>query len=167
MAFRPPAPNVRLRHAALPYAIGVLCLSQFGCNKVTSDSIELWKTTEKGPGKLSEAVADRATPPGLRAEAAAALVDIGKADEVEAALAAMPAGERWEVMKTLLPLYVTAMKVPSPEKALTFRDALFSLRALGQAEDQSRIDAALMPGIEAGTSKWACSQWTPFGGERS
>ena len=27
-----------------------------GCNKPTSDSIQLWKTTEKGPGKLADAL---------------------------------------------------------------------------------------------------------------
>jgi len=49
-----------------------------GCNKPTSDSIQLWKTTEKGPEKLHDALADHSVPAKLRAEAAVAMVDIGR-----------------------------------------------------------------------------------------
>ncbi|MES1165380.1 MAG: hypothetical protein ABUR63_06480 [Verrucomicrobiota bacterium] len=121
------------------------------CSKPTSDNIQLWKTTEKGPTKLADALADRSTEPKLRAEAAVALLEIGKGEQVDAALGAMPANERWEVLKTLLPLYIAGMsstKDSAPEKSLSFRDALFSLRALAPAEDQARIDATLLPGIE-------------------
>ena len=121
-----------------------------GCDKASSENIQLWKTTEKGPGKLANVLGDRGTESRLRAEAAGALVEIGKADEVEATLAAMPAGERWDVFKALLPLYMNGMKEPEPTKALVYRDALFSVRALAQPEDQARIDAALLPGIEQG-----------------
>jgi len=150
MGFPQPGPRQPKRHAVwVAIVLGVTAAA--GCNKPSSENIQLWKTTEKGPGKLADVLADRTVEPKLRAEAAAALVDIGKADQVEATLTAMPANERWEVLKTLLPLYMSSMaatKDSAPEKALTYRDALFSLRALGQAEDQSRIDAALMPGIE-------------------
>jgi hypothetical protein len=151
MAFRPPAPIPRIRRAVRFLLIAAVCGSSGGCGKPTSDDIQLWKTTEKGPAKLVAALGDHATDPRLRAEAAVALVDIGKADEVDVALAAAPANERWEVIKALVPLYIAAIgarKDSAPEKALAFRDALFSLRASGQAEDQARIDAALMPGIE-------------------
>lgn len=152
MAFRRPEPRRSPLCAARLVAVLVAAASlALGCNKPTSENIQLWKTTEKGPGKLAETLSNRATEPRLRAEAAVALVDIGKADEVEATLQAMPANERWEVMRTLVPLYLSSMASTSesaPEKALAFRDALFSLRAMGQAEDQARIDAALMPGIE-------------------
>lgn len=125
--------------AAAPFA---------GCEKPTAENIQVWKTTEKGPGKLSEALRDRGIDAKLRAQAAMALVDIGKADEVEAALAAMPAAERFDVVRALIPLYVSAMGT-TPEKALSARDALFSLRVLASPEDQAQIDAALMPTIEA------------------
>jgi HEAT repeat protein len=152
MAFPPSAPIDRhCRASWLLGAIGLCCLVQVGCDKPTSENIQLWKTTEKGPGKLVDALANRSTEPKLRAEAAVALLDIGKGDDVDAALAAMPANERWEVFKTLIPLYVTNMtatKDAAPQKSLMFRDALFSLRGLGPPEDQTRIDAALMPDIE-------------------
>src|SRR5882672_1319879 len=44
------------------------------CNKPSSDNIQLWKTTEKGPERLRETLADHGTPPRLRAEAAVAMV---------------------------------------------------------------------------------------------
>jgi hypothetical protein len=122
-----------------------------GCDKVTTDNIQLWKTTEKGPGKLADALRDRSVDAKLRAQAAAALVDIGKSDDVEAALAAMPASERWDVVRAVMPIYVADMAAgaSSPEKSLAARDALFSLRALASAEDQAQIDAALLPGLES------------------
>jgi len=128
--------------AAAPFA---------GCEKPTAENIQVWKTTEKGPGKLAEALRDRGVDPKLRAQAAMALVDIGKSDDVEAALAAMPASERFDVVRALIPMYVAAMGTAgaTSEKALAARDALFSLRALASPEDQAQIDAALMPGIEA------------------
>ncbi len=150
MIFRPLPPFCRVCFAGWLITIAAI-LPQLACSKPTSDNIQLWKSTEKGPGKLADALSDRATEPKLRAEAAVALLEIGKADQVDAALASMPANERWEVFKTLLPLYMTNMaanKDSAPEKYLGFRDALFSLRAWGQAEDQARIDAALVPGIE-------------------
>ncbi|HEY4394639.1 MAG TPA: hypothetical protein VGP64_11275, partial [Polyangia bacterium] len=123
-------------------------LMTVGCDKVTTDNIQLWKTTEKGPGKLSDALRDRSVDAKLRAEAAAALIDIGKSEEEEAALAALPANDRWDVVRAAIPLYVGQMTDPSPEKSLAARDALFSLRALASAEDQVRIDGALLPGLE-------------------
>jgi len=41
------------------------------------------------------------------------------------------------------------MKDPAPEKSLAYRDALFSLRLVAAPDDQKRIDAALLPALEA------------------
>jgi hypothetical protein len=127
----------------------LLTLAASACGKPTSDSIQVWKTTEKGPGRLHDAVADHSVPPRLRAEAAAALVDIGHADEVDALLPQLSADDRAEITKSLAPMYEVAMKDPSPEKALANRDALFSLRQYSLPSDQKQIDAALLPAIEA------------------
>jgi len=138
-----------LSAALLSFALLGLAGASGGCEKPTPDNIRLWKTTEKGPVKLADTLRDRSLGASLRAEAAAALVDIGKSDEVEATLAAMPANERWDLMKPLVPVYVSAMNGgSSPENELTYRDALFSLRGLANSEDQARIDTALLPGIE-------------------
>ena len=79
------------------------CSPLGGCNKPTSDNIQLWKTTEKGPEKLRDALADHGVAPRLRAEAAIAMVDIGRAEEVDTVLAALPADDRAEIAKTLVP----------------------------------------------------------------
>jgi hypothetical protein len=119
------------------------------CSRPTSDNIQLWKTTEKGPERLHDALLDRGVAPALRAEAAVALVDIGRAEEVDTALAKIPVDDRAEISKTLEPAYETAMKDPSPERALAYRDALYSLRQVATAEDRRRIDAAMLPALEA------------------
>jgi HEAT repeat protein len=119
-----------------------------GCNKPSSDNIQLWKTTEKGPEKLHETLADHGTPPRLRAEAAVALVDIGRAEEVDTTFQALSSDDRAEIFKALEPLYEVGMKDPAPDKALEARDGLYSLRQFVTPDDQKRIDAALLPALE-------------------
>jgi hypothetical protein len=126
-----------------------LVLAFGACNKPSSDNIQLWKTTEKGPEKLHEALADHGTPPRLRAEAAAALVDIGRAEEVDTTFQSLPPEDRAEIARSLEPLYEVAMKDPSPDKALEARDGLYSLRQFVAPDEQKRIDAALLPALEA------------------
>jgi hypothetical protein len=130
----------------LVVALGATVLGA-ACAKPTSENIQLWKTTQKGPDRLQEALADSSVAPRLRAEAAVALVDIGRADEVDAVMAKIPVGDRAEILKTLIPTDEVAMKDPSPDKALAARDALFSVRADATPEDQKRIDEALLPAI--------------------
>jgi len=124
-----------------------------GCNKHTSDSIQLWKTTEKGPERLHDALADHGVPPKLRAEAAVAMVDIGRGEEVDTVIAQLPADDRADIAKTLMPAYEAAMSTPAEgpagaAKSLEYRDALFSLRQSVPADEQKRIDAVLLPAIE-------------------
>jgi HEAT repeat protein len=126
----------------------VFALVAASCEGVTSDRIQQWKSTQKGPGKLQDALKDSSLSPKLRAEAAAALVDIGMADEVEQAMAAVPADHRWEILKTLVPIYVAQMKTAELTKARTARDALFGVRAYAPPEEQKQIDAVLLPSIE-------------------
>jgi hypothetical protein len=127
----------------------LVATSALGCTRVTSENIAVWKTTEKGPEKLHDAFADHSVAPKLRAEAAVALIDLGRSGEVDTILAGMTADDKAEISKTLEPAYEAAMKDPAPEKALAYRDALFSLRQVSSAEDQKRIDAALLPALEA------------------
>jgi hypothetical protein len=143
----------RLPHRRSQWAWLLALVIPVACsNRVTSENIALWKTTEKGPDKLHEALADHAVPPKLRAEAAVALVDIGRAGEVDTVLAAAPADDRAEIAKSLEPAYEAAMKSShdaSPDKSLAYRDALFSLRREAPLDEQKRIDAALLPALEA------------------
>jgi hypothetical protein len=129
--------------------LGALLGLGAGCNNVSSDNIQLWKTTQKGPEKLRETLSDHGVPARLRAEAAVALVDIGQAEVIDTTFSAMPADDRAEIAKTFQPLCEVAMKDPSPDKALAYRDALYSLRQFTPPDDQKRIDAALLPALEA------------------
>ena len=143
----------RLGRGSLPrscqslWALAVLALA---CSsRASSENIALWKTTEKGPERLHDALADHSVAPKLRAEAAVALVDLGRSNEVDTILSGASADDRAEITKTLEPAYEVAMKDPAPEKALAYRDALFSLRLVALPEDQKRIDAAILPVLQA------------------
>jgi HEAT repeat protein len=127
----------------------LLAASGGGCSKPTSENIQLWKTTQKGPEKLNDALGDRSVPPRLRGEAAVAMVDIGRSEQVDTVIAQMSADERSEISKTLVPAYQAAMQEPAPERSLSYRDALFSVRQYAPPEEQKRIDAALLPVLEA------------------
>lgn len=118
------------------------------CESVNSEKIETWKGTQKGPDKIEEALRSSNVPPKLRAEAAAALVDIGRPEKVDEILAASEAGERWEILKTLVDIHVKGMASPQVPKAREARDGLFSVRQYAPPEEQKRIDAALLASIE-------------------
>jgi hypothetical protein len=135
--------------SALALALQLALAVTPACNKPSSDNIQLWKTTEKGPEKLREALADHGVPPRLRAEAAVAMVDVGRAEEVDTTFQSLSPEDRAAIAKELEPLYEVGMKNPTPDKALESRDALYSLRQFVSPDDQKRIDAALLPAIEA------------------
>lgn len=136
----------RVPRASVLLVLGIAA-TVAACAKPSSENIQLWKTTQKGPERLHDALADATVAPRLRAEAAAALVDIGRADDAEALMAQIPAGERSEILKTLIPIDEVAMKDPSPDKSLSARDALFAVRGYATPEDQKQIDGALLPAI--------------------
>src|SRR5579862_4835433 len=106
-----PKPTRHLTNASAPAAwvraagLAALLVALAGaCNKPSSDNIQLWKTTEKGPERLHDALADHGVEPRLRAEAAVALVDIGRAEEVDTTIQALPPDDREAIAKNLEPL---------------------------------------------------------------
>src|ERR1700690_2746620 len=109
-----PGTGPRLAQACCFWAVSVVAVVAVACSHPSSDNIVLWKSTEKGPERLHEALADHGVAPRLRAEAASALVDIGRSEEVDPLLAAAPADDRAEISKTLEPTYEVAMKDPNP-----------------------------------------------------
>lgn len=125
--------------------VGIVALG--ACENVSSDSIQRWKNTEKGPGKLLATVRDDKVPANLRAQAAVALVQIGRPDEVESAVLAMGEAERETVTAELVPLYVNQLNQSSVNDAREARDALVGLRARSSPRLQKQIDAALLPAI--------------------
>jgi hypothetical protein len=127
-------------------AIGLGLLA--ACESVSSEKIEQWKGTQKGPPKIAEALASSGVAPGLRAEAAAALVDLGMPEKVDEVMASLPADQRWEILKSLVPLHVKAMESAPVPRARDARDGLFSVRPYAQPDEQKQIDAALLTSME-------------------
>jgi HEAT repeat protein len=118
------------------------------CESVSSEKIEQWKGTQKGPPKIEEALRSSGVAPGLRAEAAAALGDLGMPEKVDEVMAALPADQRWEILKSLVPIHVKAMESAPVPKARDARDGLFSVRGYAQPEERQRIDAAILTSVE-------------------
>jgi hypothetical protein len=128
--------------------VGMLVLWIVACERVSSQSIATWKGTQKGPDKIEAALRNANVPANLRAEAAAALVDIGRPETVDEILAKMPDGERSEIVKALIDIDIKGLSSPSVPKARDARDALFDVRAYATADERKRIDAALLGSIE-------------------
>jgi len=126
------------------FAFGLGLLA--ACESVSSEKIEQWKGTQKGPPKIEEALRSSSVAPGLRAEAAAALGDLGMPEKVDEVMAALPAEQRWEILKALVPIHIKAMESAPVPKARDARDGLFSVRAY--AQDKTRIDAAILTSVE-------------------
>jgi hypothetical protein len=145
---RRPSRLERAHVASLGVALAVAALAS-ACDKVSSDAILTWKTTQKGPERLHDALANHAVDARLRAEAAVALIDIGRAEDVDTTFSALPADDRREIAKNLMPLFATGMKNPSADKALEARDGLYSLRQFVTPDEQKEIDAVLVPALEA------------------
>ena len=118
------------------------------CESVSSEKIEQWKGTAKGPAKIEEALRSSAVAPSLRAQAAAALVDLGMPERVDEAMAALPADQRWQILKSLVPIHIKTMESAPVPKARDARDGLFSVRAYAQPEEQKQIDAAIVTSME-------------------
>ena len=127
---------------------GVLLFALAACESVSSERIETWKGTQKGPDKIEAALRGGNVPANLRALAAAALVDIGQPEKVDEIMAAMEAGDRWEILKTLVEIHVKGIASSQVPKAREARDALFSVRQYALPEEQKRIDGVLLASIE-------------------
>jgi HEAT repeat protein len=123
-------------------------LALAACESVSSERIETWKGTQKGPEKIESALRGGNVPANLRALAAAALVDIGQPEKVDEIMAALEAGERWEILKTLVEIHIKSMASPQVPKAREARDGLFSVRQYAPPEEQKRMDGFLLASIE-------------------
>lgn len=145
------------------FCIGLL-LTAAAC-EVTSDKIQLWKTTQKGPGKLMAAVGDTGLELKLRSEAAIALVDIDRAQPLAADLHKLPSADRNRIADAvadrLLVRVSGASDQPAGQRAgLRAKDALFALRASLGDDERAVVDDALV--------RWLLEDWKGrSGGEHS
>jgi hypothetical protein len=118
------------------------------CEPVTSQNIQKWKGTEKGPGKLEKALANPDISPALRAEAAVALGDIDLHLRVQGIWKAMPPAQQAAVAQHLVPLHAARIESAAPKEARGSRDALFELREGLAGESLQLADQALVRSVE-------------------
>jgi hypothetical protein len=129
-------------------ALGLLLAGVLGCEGVSPEKIEQWKGTQKGPEKIEAALRNPSLAPNLRALAAAAMTDMGAPEKLDEVMAAISAGERWEILKTLVPIHSKTIESAPLPKVRDARDALFSVRAYAPAETQAKIDAVILASLE-------------------
>jgi hypothetical protein len=120
-----------------------------GCDSVTSENIQTWKGTERGPAKIQKAVRDPGVAAPLRGEALAALCEIDRLDEVEEDLQALPAEARAATVHEATPRLVKLMQGEDPagppgRVVKACKDELYLIRGQASPPDQAAIDDALL-----------------------
>jgi hypothetical protein len=147
----PPAMGLRRRsrlrlHAGAGLVLVAALVS--GCS-VTPERIARWKTTQEGREKLVAALGDRGVPVERRAEAAAALTEVGWVDRVEATVAGLPFDDRARVIPAIAPLVARDLGASDAGRAGEAREALYGLRRQATTLEGTRsIDEQLLPALE-------------------
>src|SRR5260370_13567594 len=75
----------------------------WACGDVTPEKIARWKETERGPGKLRDAVKNSSLAPSLRAQALVALVELGMSGDAIGDLDKQPTADRAPVAHEATP----------------------------------------------------------------
>jgi HEAT repeat protein len=122
---------------------------QGGCDP-TPEKIARWKETERGPGKLREALKQSGLDPTLRAQALAALVEVGMAQDALADLGTLDAADRRPIIHAAVPRLAELARGSGIAGSATTRaqreakDALYLVRTDAAPEDRALADAALI-----------------------
>jgi hypothetical protein len=136
-----------MRPIVAAVATGLLALA--GCRSVTTERIATWKATPEGRERLVQAVRDPAVPVERRAEAAAALTEVGSVDRVESAIAGIPLDDRAQLIPAVVPLVARDLG-DGGARGWEAREALYALRRQATTDEGTRsIDAKLMPALES------------------
>lgn len=130
-----------------------------GC-RVTSEDIDTWKGTVKGPGKMVAVMAADKYDPQLRTYAALSLVDMERGDvdgvaELQRAIEALDASSREGIIDGLVPGLIDLMQwTPEggkatgdqgpPAKQIRAKDAAFSLIAQATPETRKKLTEAVV-----------------------
>jgi HEAT repeat protein len=129
--------------------VAQLALGSVACDP-TPEKIARWKETERGPGKLREAVQKNGLAPSLRAQALVALVEVGMAGDAVGDLANIDAGSRRAIIHEAVPRLAEVARGSGIAGSATTRaqreakDALFVLRTDAAPDDRAAADAALI-----------------------
>jgi HEAT repeat protein len=126
-----------------------LCTLAPACDSPSSEKIELWKGTERGPGKLRNAVRSSSVSPALRGEALAAEAEIGMVDEIDEDLRSLSQTQQQAVIHEALPRLFRLMQgndptAPPTKAARSAKDVTFLVRQYAQPADQQLIDDTLI-----------------------
>ena len=120
-----------------------------GCSP-TPEKIARWKETERGPGKLREALGQGGLDPSLRGQAFAALVEIGLQQDALAELGKADDKDRKAIIHDAVPRLAELARGSGIAGSATTRaqreakDALFALRGDAAPADRDAADAALI-----------------------
>jgi HEAT repeat protein len=120
-----------------------------GCDP-TPEKIARWKETERGPKKLRETIEKHGLDPSLRAQAFAALVEVGMAQEALADLGKLDESERRGIIHAAVPKLAELARGSGIVGSATTRaqreakDALFAVRTDAAPEDRNAADTALI-----------------------
>jgi hypothetical protein len=127
--------------------LALLCLA--GCGSVSPERVQAWKATPEGRERLVGALRDSSLAVPLRAQAAAALTEVGWVDRVESAVAGMPFDERGPLIVAIPPLVAPGLDSPQAAQAWDAREALLVLRRHATTDEGTRvIDGYLLPALE-------------------
>lgn len=136
---------VQITHAAfLGLVLWGAALST-GCEKVTTETVEKWKGTVKGPDKLQDALKSGSVDPEMRARAAVALQGLGRGDFVATTFRDM--SDRTAVVSALVKLEAAAIAGGKPG-AQDARDVLFTVREHTAGAERASVDQSLMVALE-------------------
>ena len=127
----------------------VLSLAALACDSPSSEKIQTWKGTERGPGKIRNALKSSSVAVPLRGEALAAEAELGMTEELEEDLKTFPQGEQQAVVHEALPRLFKLMQgddpsAPPTKVARAAKDAAFLTRQYAQPADQALIDDTLV-----------------------
>lgn len=163
----PHPPRYRLGRFAL-IAVAVALAPLAACDKASHENIDKWLETQKGPGKLADALHDGDLSPDLRGHAAVNLIRLRKGEEVYDSLDKMSDKTRQAVVAKMVPrLWQLArvegrMTVPSPVQ-MEAKDGLFYLRKRADEATKLQIDAHLVDWLTGGYYKGRAETGTATG----
>ncbi len=163
----PHPPRSRLVRT-VPIAVAVALALVAACAKASHENIDKWLETQKGPGKLADALSDGDLSPDLRGHAAVNLIRLHKGEGVYAELDKMSDKTRQAVVAEMVPrLWQLAriegrMKVPS-QVQMEAKDGLFYLRKRADQATRLQIDAHLVNWLTGGYYKGRSDTGTATG----
>ena len=120
-----------------------------GCETTNHENIDKWTHTQKGPGKLKNALADESIDADLSAHAGANMVRMGSDPEVREAFEQMTPARRVAGIEKLSPRLWDVARIEKEDDLpgapqITAKDALISLRKYASDAEKQQIDAYLI-----------------------